>query len=116
MPGRPTLWRAVVVLAFLLASLAGGPARVALPVDPALAAFYAMGGTPDDLCGGGVHGSGGAHCDACRPVGAPPMPGPYPGAERMVFAGTLIAWRAVEVAEPGIRFFEPSRPRAPPVG
>jgi hypothetical protein len=107
--------RLAVVFALLLANLAGGAvARAPLVVDPALAAFFAVGGTLDDLCGIVGHHGGGAHCDACRPVGAAPLPPPASaGLARFWVEAHDPAARA-EVASAWRGVFGPGLPRAPP--
>ena len=69
---RPTTPRPAafaLLMAVLLAALGGGPThRMPVLPDPALAAFLAMGGTLDDLCGhdaAGRHGDDRGHCGAC---------------------------------------------------
>jgi hypothetical protein len=65
----------LVVLALLCAMASSGFAHrfVGQPVDPALAAYIAAGGSLDDICGhagGTTHHQSTQTCDACRLVTA----------------------------------------------
>jgi hypothetical protein len=110
------LARLAVVFAFLMASVTvGALARVPLATDPGLAAFFAAGGTPADLCGGGQDHVGGAHCDGCRPIGAAPVPLPLAAGPLRIALPTRMALPRAEVASRRDEVVRPGRPRGPPV-
>ena len=106
----------LAVIAWLAAVFAGAVApTAAAPVDPALAAFVAAGGTPDDICGVAGHGEAGGdrHCDACLTLGPAVLP-EAPRSPSRAAAPLPEALPAMAVA-PRAALLHAGRPRAPPV-
>jgi hypothetical protein len=103
-------------LVMLLTGLSGPAQRTrAAPVEPALAAFLAMGGTLADLClhapGAGPAG-GRDHCDACRLI-PPVLPPERLVPERRARFARAAQWRAGRIRR-GTRLRRPGEQRAPP--
>ena len=108
-----------LLVAFLVPGLAlaafcsGFLNRLPLEVrEPALAAYLAVGGTLDDICGG--HGHGTPHCEACRTPGSAVLPEPRRDG-RHCRAVVDVAWGKSDKSETlAVASRRMPEPRAPP--